>query len=387
MTDAFNLDWASLNQLSTHLYDRLQQPIAKAIEQVYQSPRVSVQQLQLVSNRLHAWSDWLKWKTQRDVLGTESFVQMPFGDAPAWIFETLNRYASIKMEHSKPIYVHPPTFYEALLLLVKAAHQIGKLSHIMTNDANPPQNGIWVRIVFSPPQNNQFEGKLAIVRALQRASGEGAYFEISVINDLLQMNHTQYTLQNNTRTGYQAFAILVPSNATSAQELLTTVEAEAVAMVQHPDDDTLQMPINPNNGYVISTESPDELPTLPMPVISLRERADQIDRNDNVLTQIQDILLDYIATPGLATKPDAVLHNIYLLLQTDGMAAPEAPLDRIKLTQVYDVLETSPSKLGKPIPKIDPDDARSRLGALQQLLLEPFLPIRRDPSFNPANNQ
>ncbi len=382
-TDALNLDWASLNQLNAHLYDRLQQPILKAIEQVYQSPRVTVQQLQLVCNRLQAWSDWIKWREHDDLLGAESFVQLHFGDAPTWVFESLNRYVSIKMEHSKPLYIHPPTFYEALLLLSKVAHQIGKLSHIMTSDANPPQNGVWIRIVFSPPATTPYEGKTAVLKALARSIGNSALFELTVIADLLRMNSTQYSLQNNTRTGFQAFAILVPANAISAHEIAATLENEQTD--QRADEDTTRINTKDPNGYVIATEDPNELPTLPMPVTSLYEQAERIDRNDNILTQIQDVLLDYIATPALATKPESVIHNIYLLLQTSGINTPELPLDRIKLTQVYDVLQTSPLKLTKPVPELNPDEARLRLGALQQLLLEPFLPIRRDPSFNIAN--
>ncbi len=374
MTDEQYLDWEKLFEFHSQLYERLQHPITRAIEQVYQSPRLTIQQLQLVYNRLQAWSEWLKWKAQPESFGEEAFEQMHLGEAPTWFFETLNRSVSIKMEHSKTIYIHPSTFYEALLLLLKLTYAIGKLSHITTNDANPPQNGIWLRIVFTPSLEKKYSNLSAVIDTLEQNVGKNVHFEVDLIRDLLLINHTRYVLQTNTRTGHQAFAILIPSNATAAHEIQGDIPLQKQTTQPQPS----AVPTN-----TIPEKLPTEIPTIPMPATTLHEKADEIDRNNNVLTQIQDILLDYVTTPALASRPDDILHDIYQLLQQfDSMNPPETPSDRIKLTQVYDVLDTSPLKLKKALPAITAEMAKTRLAALQVLLLEPFLPIKREPSLN-----
>ncbi|PJF44571.1 MAG: hypothetical protein CUN55_03305 [Phototrophicales bacterium] len=374
MTDEQYLDWEKLFEFHSQLYERLQHPITRAIEQVYQSPRLTIQQLQLVYNRLQAWSEWLKWKAQPESFGEEAFEQMHLGEAPTWFFETLNRSVSIKMEHSKTIYIHPSTFYEALLLLLKLTYAIGKLSHITTNDANPPQNGIWLRIVFTPSLEKKYSNLSAVIDTLEQNVGKNVHFEVDLIRDLLLINHTRYVLQTNTRTGHQAFAILIPSNATAAHEIQGDIPLQKQTTQPQPS----AVPTN-----TIPEKLPTEIPTIPMPATTLHEKADEIDRNNNVLTQIQDILLDYVTTPTLASRPDDILHDIYQLLQQfDSMNPPETPSDRIKLTQVYDVLDTSPLKLKKALPAITAEMAKTRLAALQVLLLEPFLPIKREPSLN-----
>lgn len=385
MPDEHNLDWNNVDKLSLYLFERLQHPILKATEQVYQSPRVTIQQLQLAHNRLNAYTSLVEWKTS-DVFPPEAFVKLHLGDAPAWVFESLNRFASIKMEHSKPIYIHPATFYESLLLLTSIAHHVGKLSHITTADATLPQNGVWIRIVFTPPNDEQFKSKSAIKIALNNATDYDATLELDVIADMLCINHTQFALQNNTRTGHQAFSILLPANEASAIDMLAALKAEeqlpqatpSIAASPKPN-----VPVAFPEELIIDT---DELPTVPMPTIQLHERANSLDRNDNVLTQIQDILLDYIATPTLAENPTAVLKEIQQLLESNDVSTPDAAHDRIKLARVYDVMQASPQQNSNHT-DIDNESARQRLIALQQLVLEPFFPIQRDPSMNGATPQ
>jgi hypothetical protein len=128
--------------------------------------------------------------------------------------------AVLKFEHTYFLHVHPEVFYESVILLVRVTEGIGKLSHIMMNDAAPPRAGVWLRVVFEPPEDGTYPSKLAILDRTNLKSPEkrDVPLQFSLAEDLFEYNGCRISLQNNTRTGHQAFAILLPTTESNGNQ-------------------------------------------------------------------------------------------------------------------------------------------------------------------------
>lgn len=213
--DAYQkINWISLDTVRQHLFTRLQTPMQKAIELAKQSPANAVCQLQYAQNTLDAWSALIRWK-QNPADIRDKFMMIDLRQAPDWVRKEIQRHATLSQEQSRQLYVHPAAFYEALLLLVQLARQCGKISQVMVNDASSPRGGIWFRIVFVPDES-QFQSKLAIMDRLTERFGDDIPLQFALIADLLELNNTRFSLQNNTRTGHQAFAVQIDNKTMRA---------------------------------------------------------------------------------------------------------------------------------------------------------------------------
>lgn len=208
-----DIHWVSLETVRQHLFTRLKTPLQKAIELARQAPARAVCQLQRAQNTLDAWSALIRWKHDPASIADE-FISLDMRQLPEWVRKDIQRFASLSQEQTRTLYVHPAAFFEAILLLVQIARSCGKISQIMVNDASSPRGGVWFRVVFVPENDYQFQSKLSIMDTLTERIGEEVPLQFALIADLLNIHHTRFSLQNNTRTGHQAFAIAIDHKET-----------------------------------------------------------------------------------------------------------------------------------------------------------------------------
>lgn len=255
-----DLSWETLNTTRNHLYQRLTDPLDKAInyvdfsqdiEQVQRTQNLTEahRQLSMLMNLTKAWEALILWKAQKPVNG---FKEIGPGDFPDWLLEYLSQRAIIKLEHAQRIHVHPEAFFEGVVLLVNIAEKVGELSHIMFNDAAAPREGVWLRIVFMPKTSVTFPSKLAILDRFDKEDPVGAdvAFHFGTANDLFELNKTRFSLQNNTRTGHQAFAVLLPALGASS---IPATPSPAVALVTMP-----LMDLTPPKAETVATVAASE---------------------------------------------------------------------------------------------------------------------------------
>lgn len=224
--DYKTLKWDTLEFVKDYLFRRLADPLTKAISSVEQTKNAGEkEQAQISLNMIEAqrdlavsqclikaWSTLIEWKNGA-AIPEENRQTLAPQQLPSWLLDYLAQRAVIKFEQTHYLYVHPEVFYESVMLLVAVTEKIGKLSHIMLNDAAPPRAGVWLRVVFEAPKDSAYPSKLAVLDRVDTKKPEHRHMplEFAVVEDLFEYNNCRISLQNNTRTGHQAFAVLLPT--------------------------------------------------------------------------------------------------------------------------------------------------------------------------------
>lgn len=223
--DYKTLKWESLGYLREYLHKRITPSLTDALDKVNETKTLSPDdqtkttdnlvtaehQLYYTLMVMNAWNNLVAWKNGKDITDAERQIITP-EQLPAWFVDRLTEKAVIKFEHSHAIFVNPDVFYESILLLVNITAGIGTLSHIMLNDAASPRIGVWLRIVFEPPDSGTYPSKLAILDRVdsKNPSLRDIPLQFAITEDMFEFNGCRISLQNNTRTGHQAFAVLLP---------------------------------------------------------------------------------------------------------------------------------------------------------------------------------
>lgn len=273
-----DLHWDTLNRTHSQLQERLIQPLDKAINYVELSQDIEQaqhaqnlndahRQLSMMMNLVQAWESLIIWRTENRV---DSLKVVSAGEFPEWLLEYLSQRAIIKLEHTQSIKVNAATFYEGVVLLVDIAGKVGELSHIMFNDATAPREGVWLRIVFMPKTSQAYQSKMAILEQSpsQNMESSDLSFQFSTANDLFELNGTRFSLQNNTRTGHQAFAVLLPSVATTETNTIPSetpdVQASIESSAEVVEDATVVTPDSvipaPTSNTVVTVEASESTP-------------------------------------------------------------------------------------------------------------------------------
>ncbi|MBI5931453.1 MAG: hypothetical protein HY862_19245 [Chloroflexi bacterium] len=227
--DYKSLHWESIAFLQEHLYQRLTDPLNKAItflelaggqEFTLSNPKLiddAGRNLEILMMLIKSWSVLIEWKHKGRIAESE-FLPLAQEKFPEWLLTEIGEQAVLRLEHTRTLKVQHDTFFEGLILLVNVAKTAGEISHIMSNDAEEPHTGVWLRVVFKPPKPEGFQSRAAVLDYLvtQDALSQEAAIQYTVADDLFTINSARFSLQKNTRTGHQAFAMLVPAAGRSA---------------------------------------------------------------------------------------------------------------------------------------------------------------------------
>lgn len=226
--DYKNLHWESIAFLKEHLYQRLTSPLNKALSYLELTESKTgnpanaryttdaQRNLEILMTLIKSWSILVEWKYKGSIAEAE-FQALEPTKFPDWLLDELREQAILRFEHSRTLKVQHETFCEGMILLVTVAKALGEISHIMSNDAEDPQTGVWMRVVFKPYKSDGFQSRSAIVEHLSFNDPlmQQLAIQFAVADDLFALNNARFSLQKNTRTGHQAFAMLVAVTADS----------------------------------------------------------------------------------------------------------------------------------------------------------------------------
>lgn len=221
--DYKSLHWESIAFLQEHLYQRLTDPLYKAIsflelagdkEFTLSSPKFigdASRNLEILMMLVKSWAILTEWKFKGSVAESE-FQPLAQEKFPEWLLNEIGEQAVLRLEHTRTLKVQRDTFFEGLILLVSIAKTVGEISHVMSNDAEEPHTGVWLRVVFKPPKAEGFQSRAAVLEYLsvQDAASTDTVIQYAVADDMFAINNARFSLQKNTRTGHQAFAMLLP---------------------------------------------------------------------------------------------------------------------------------------------------------------------------------
>lgn len=240
MIEYENLNWKNLEIIKKHVFPRLMKPLQQAMDSIAYAQNIeesggnmaetlaeAYRHLDITMTVNKAWDLLIQWKIEGKITDGEMQNIAP-SQMPDWFLDFLGQKAIVKLEHTDTIRVYPHAFYEGVILLVNIAETVGELSHIMFNDAAEPREGVWIRIVFKPPKDKPYRSKVAIIDQLDKKDPitKDVALQFVVASDLFGLNDTRFSLQNNTRTGHQAFAVLLPVTPRSEDEASTSVDTQ-----------------------------------------------------------------------------------------------------------------------------------------------------------------
>ncbi len=222
MTTYQDLHWDSLNFVKTHLYRQVATPLDHALGRLAIADHVgrgelSLEQFQhtaysveIALNLLRAWAALIHVKSGGTIRPDQRHT-LAAGAWPGWLVDRLKTQTTVQIDYTRPLTVHPETFYHSLLLLCDVCAAIGTLKQLVVANANHGQIGVWVRAVFSPPPTGAYKGLGDIVKHLESgASDHDMAVQLHVAVSLLEINGASLKVQNNTETGDQALAALLP---------------------------------------------------------------------------------------------------------------------------------------------------------------------------------
>lgn len=219
--DYEDIDWTTLGFLNEHTYHRLTNPLIKAmghletVRLVRDDEKTFTKTLDFAYDHLErmvtsmkAWATLTDWRNHQIEPLRKIFTPIDF---PDWFKRQLEPQTKFDCQHTLNIKIHQDALLESILLLSEITQQIGTLEEITIRDRKKKQ-GIWLRIIFSPPPERRYSSKLDVLDSFIRSNPAGDELAVryAVANDLFNLNGTEFTLQENQKTGKQAFAIMFP---------------------------------------------------------------------------------------------------------------------------------------------------------------------------------
>jgi hypothetical protein len=231
-----DLHWDSIRFVKNHLYRRLATPLNNALGRLAiarENPEESREQLRRIEytmemglNVLKAWAALIHVRTGGIIPDAQRRQISPDG-LPPWLLDHLHGQTAFRIEQTQPIRVHPESFYESLMLMASASASIGSLKFMVISDAKGSRSGVWVRAVFDPPQAGTYTSLKTLLAVLNLANPveQDTALQLHLIAEFFRINEGSFVLQNNTQTGEQALAGLVPVAQPNMVEAMAAAES------------------------------------------------------------------------------------------------------------------------------------------------------------------
>ena len=230
LLDYEDIDWTTLGFLNEHTYHRLTNPLIKAMGHL-DTVRIvredekkfdevldhAYDHLERMVTSMKAWASLTDWRNHNIEPIRVSLAPSAF---PEWFKRQLKPHVKFECQHTLNLKVHQDALLESILILAEITQQIGTLEEITLHDRKK-KHGVWLRIVFSPPPERRYTSKLDVLDSFIRTNPAGDELAVryAVADDLFKMNGTEFALQENQKTGKQAFAILFSVETEVAPEV------------------------------------------------------------------------------------------------------------------------------------------------------------------------
>jgi hypothetical protein len=245
MTTYKGLHWESIRFLKDHLYRRIASPLNNAlgrlaIAQHVEGADVAQEQyrhvarsLEITLNLVKAWAALIHVESGGVIQDSQRRPLLP--DAlPEWLVEHLNSQTAFRAEHSQPVFAHPETFYESLILVCEIVARVGSLKCLALSNAPGETPGVWLRAVFQPPESGPYASLNKLIADLDQENPleRDTAIQLQVMAGFMRINRAHFTLQNNTQTGEQALAARLPTTHIAGQP---AAPAPAVEIITPPN--------------------------------------------------------------------------------------------------------------------------------------------------------
>jgi len=226
------LDWQTLEYVKTHLYQRLALPLNQSIEmlqRLHNAPDKDVEIEKILKlqynmlallNTVNAWATLITYK-QNGPLNAFQFKDLNETLVPAWVRAYLAQQSQLRLNITRTIEVHSDTFFEGLLLLFQVARRISQVAYVQIADAPAPRTGVFARVVFQQAEGKEPFGSLTdIINQLDQSNlaERELGMQMLVARDMLELNRAKFNLQNNKKTGHQAFTAYFEAKTEAAKE-------------------------------------------------------------------------------------------------------------------------------------------------------------------------
>lgn len=282
------------------------------------------------TNILRAWSTLIQWKNGQ-TLDDHARQAVSLTKLPGWFNDFLSRHAIIKNETLRSVLVYPDTFFEGITLLISLAESIGELSHIMLSEAVSPLEGVWVRVVFTPASGKPYDSRQEVLQRLPTSDPKTRVIatEFNAAEDFFEINHSRLGLQHNTRTGHQAFAVMLPLAGVQTEK--HKIEPPKVVEAEKPLDRIYKLLMTEKPHITLPTETPTR---------------EKIEKAEDALAVIYQLLEDKTAENRVeeirsVLKTESL--NLEALRQT-ATAGDTQPTKAVSLlVKIYDTLLKEPT--------------------------------------------
>jgi hypothetical protein len=270
-----HLNWETLGFVKDHLYHRLADSLNKVVShlELARSQKAAPQEaettgadpisdarrnLEILKVLIKSWALLIHWKINGSIPDAER-RPLERDHIPGWFMTYLNEQATVRLEHTRTLKVQTETFLQGFILLIQVAKAVGDLSHVMSNDAEEPKDGVWLRIVFTPPKAEGYQSRLSVLERLnpKDPAERDILTQFAVADDLFALNNARFSLQKNIRTGHQAFAILLPSIAPAKTGMPAAATSEAAVQATPATVASLQDVSAPASGVQVAPTSVD----------------------------------------------------------------------------------------------------------------------------------
>lgn len=233
--DYENIDWNTLGFLNDHTYHRLTNPLIKAMGHLDTARLVredkaefektldqAYDHLERMVTSMKAWATLTDWRNHHLEPHKKTFAPTDF---PDWFTRQIKPHVKFSPKNTLSLNVHHDAFIESILILAELTQHIGTLNEITLQDRKKKQ-GVWLRIAFTPPPERRYTSRLDILDSFIRTNPAGDELAVryAVADDLFKMNGTHFALQENQKTGEQAFAIMFPVEAEALPKKKITTE-------------------------------------------------------------------------------------------------------------------------------------------------------------------
>ena len=238
-----NLHWETLDFIKAHLYHRLTKPLSQAVETLEQLQHAQNKepglaklrqiqyQLNALMNTINAWATFITFK-HNGPLSDFQFKEFTKADIPEWVQSYLQAHTDLRIEFEQIIEVHHDTFIEGILLLFHIARSVSSIGEIQILDAPATKNGIFVRIIFIPANDKAPFDSLSDIESQfdpDDMMERDLAIQLVVAREMMELNRAKFNLQNNKKTGQQAFTAFFPAalNSTTVIQQINAADAAA----------------------------------------------------------------------------------------------------------------------------------------------------------------
>ena len=296
-----SLNWESLDFIKAHFYRRLAIPLNKTIEilervenagdKTLAVRRLSKtrQTVEALLNAINAWATLITYRANGP-LADFQFKAFTRDQLPGWFHAYLGRETSLRIDFDQTLKVHPETLIEAIVLLFNIASTISSVEAVQMSDAPVAKKGVFMRVIFSNRDDHAPYGSLSEILDTfdYDILGErDLAVQLAIARDMMLLNNARFSLQNNKKTGQQAFSAFFEAHDENASESELTPRVMSFQTIeptlQTSADSDLSVPDDSGPEAAPSRQALPE--TKPLSIS--REMVERIEQRLNALQAVE----------------------------------------------------------------------------------------------------